>query len=139
MRIGVLGTDMVGRALAGRLAGLDHDVVVGTRDVEETLAGTEPDAMGNPPHAEWQKDNPAVRLVPFAEAGALGELIVNATAGTGALSALEAAGATNLSEKVLIDVANALDFSQGSRRCCRWRIRTASASRSSALSPTPAS
>ena len=52
--------------------------------------------MGNPPYAEWQQDNPSVRLVPFAEAGAHGELIVNATAGTGALSALEAAGGRRL-------------------------------------------
>jgi predicted dinucleotide-binding enzyme len=101
---------MVGRSLADRLAGLGHDVVVGTSHVEQTLARTDPDAMGNPPYAEWQKDNPAVRLVPFAEAGAHGEVIVNATAGTGTLSALEAA---NLSGKVLVDVANALDFSHG--------------------------
>jgi predicted dinucleotide-binding enzyme len=104
---------MVGRALAGRLAGLDHDVVVGTRDVEQTLARGEPDGMGNPPYAEWQKDNPAVGLARFAEAGAHGELIVNATSGSGALSALQAAGASNLSGKVLVDVTNALDFSQG--------------------------
>jgi predicted dinucleotide-binding enzyme len=113
MRIGVLGTGMVGRALADRLAGLGHDVVVGTRDVDRTLARTDADAMGNPPYAEWQKGNPAVRLVPFAEAGEHGELIVNATSGTGALSALESVGATNLSGKVLVDVANPLDFSQG--------------------------
>jgi len=113
MRIGVLGTGMVGCALAGRLAGLDHDVVVGTRDPEQTLARTDRDAMGNPPYAEWQKDNAAVRLVTFAGAGAHGELIVNATSGTGALSALEAAGAGNLSGKVLVDVANPLDFSRG--------------------------
>lgn len=113
MRIGVLGTGTVGRALAGRLAALGHEVVIGTRDIEQTLARTDPDAMGNPPYLEWQQDNPSVRLAPFAEAGAHGELIVNATAGTGALSALEAAGATNLSGKVLVDVANPLDFSQG--------------------------
>jgi 8-hydroxy-5-deazaflavin:NADPH oxidoreductase len=113
MRIGVLGTGMVGRALAGRLAELDHEVVIGTRDVEQTLARTDTDSIGNPPYAEWQQDNLSVRLVPFAEAGAHGELIVNATAGTGALSALEAAGAANLSGKVLADVANPLDFSQG--------------------------
>ena len=59
MRIGVLGTGMVGRALAGRLAELDHEVVIGTRDVEQTLARTDPDAMGNPPYAEWQQDNPS--------------------------------------------------------------------------------
>jgi predicted dinucleotide-binding enzyme len=113
MRIGVLGTGMVGRALAGRLAELGHEVVIGTRDVVNTLARTDEDAMGNPPYVAWQQDHPAVRLVPFAEAGAHGELIVNATAGTGALPALEAAGASNLSGKVLVDVANPLDFSQG--------------------------
>jgi len=104
---------MVGRGLAGRLAGLGHDVVVGTRVVEETRARTDPDAMGNPPYAEWEQANPAVRLVPFAEAGVHGELIVNATAGAGALPALEAAGAANLAGKVVVDVANPLDFSQG--------------------------
>jgi 8-hydroxy-5-deazaflavin:NADPH oxidoreductase len=113
MKIGILGTGMVGRALAGRLAGLGHDVVVGTRDVDQTLARAEPDGMGNAPYAEWRKDNPEVRLVPLAEAGAHGELIVNATAGTGSLPALETTGAANLSGKVLLDVANPLDFSHG--------------------------
>jgi F420-dependent NADP oxidoreductase-like protein len=141
MKIGVLGTGMVGRALAGRPAGLDHDVVIGTRDVEQTLARTDPDAMGNPPYAEWQKGNQAVRLVPFAEAGAHGELIVNATSGAGALAALEAAGASNLSGKCSSTWRTRSTSRTGSRsrRSCRWRTRTASASRSSARSPTPAS
>ncbi|MDT0321195.1 NAD(P)-binding domain-containing protein, partial [Streptomyces millisiae] len=81
MKIAVLGTGMVGRALAGRLAGLGHDVVIGTRDVRRTLARTEPDAMGHPPYAEWQRANQGVRLLPFPEAGAHGELVLNATAG----------------------------------------------------------
>jgi 8-hydroxy-5-deazaflavin:NADPH oxidoreductase len=68
MKIAVLGTGMVGRALAGRLAELGHDVVIGTRDVEQTLARTEPAAMGTPPYAEWQQSNPGVRLVPFPDA-----------------------------------------------------------------------
>ncbi|MGZ4332846.1 MAG: NADPH-dependent F420 reductase [Gaiellaceae bacterium] len=113
MRIAVLGTGMVGRALAGRLAQLGHDVVIGTRDVGQTMARNESDAMGNPPYAEWQKDNPAVRLVAFAEAGAHGELIVNATAGGASLQALEAAGAAAVPGRVIVDVANPLDFSQG--------------------------
>jgi predicted dinucleotide-binding enzyme len=53
---------MVGRAPAGRLAELGHDVVVGTRDVEETLARTDPDAMGNPPYAEWQYKSRRARV-----------------------------------------------------------------------------
>ena len=49
MKIAVLGTGIVGRTLAGRLAELDHEVTVGTRDPAATLARTEPDQMGNPP------------------------------------------------------------------------------------------
>ena len=113
MKIAVLGTGMVGRALAGRLAGLEHDVVVGTRDVEQTLARTEPGSMGTPPYAEWQQATPAVRLLPFHEAGAHGELILNATAGAQAMAALEATGAQNLTGKVLLDLAIPLDFSHG--------------------------
>ena len=113
MKVAVLGTGVVGRTLAGRLAELGHDVVVGTRDVGETLARTDADAMGNPPYAEWQQAHQEVRLMPLAEAGAHGELLVNATAGGASLAALEAVGAANLAGKVLVDVANALDFSQG--------------------------
>jgi 8-hydroxy-5-deazaflavin:NADPH oxidoreductase len=113
MKIAVLGTGMVGRALAARLTGLGHDVVIGTRDVEQTLARTEPDAMGNRPYAEWQQANPSVRLLSYAEAGAYGELVINATLGTNSLEALEAAGAENLAGKVIVDLALPLDFSQG--------------------------
>jgi 8-hydroxy-5-deazaflavin:NADPH oxidoreductase len=113
MKITVLGTGMVGRALAGRLAELGHDVVIGTRDVGETLGRTDPDAMGNPPYGEWQQAHQAVRLVPFAEAGGHADLIVNATNGGGSLAALKAVGAADLAGKVIIDVANPLDFSMG--------------------------
>jgi predicted dinucleotide-binding enzyme len=49
----------------------------------------------------------------FADAAAFGELVFNCTAGMHSLAALEAAGPTNLAGKVLVDVANPLDFSQG--------------------------
>jgi 8-hydroxy-5-deazaflavin:NADPH oxidoreductase len=112
-KITVLGTGMVGRVLAGRLAALGHDIVVGTRDVEETLGRTDPDAMGNPPFGEWQRAHESVRLAAFADAGSRGELVVNATNGGASLAALEAVGAANLAGKVIVDVANPLDFSQG--------------------------
>jgi predicted dinucleotide-binding enzyme len=113
MKIAVVGTGMVGRALSSRLAGLGHDVAIGTRDVDTTLSVAEPDRMGNVPFAQWQADHPDVRLLSFADAGAHGEVVVNATAGGVSLAALEAVGAENLTAKVLIDLANALDFSQG--------------------------
>lgn len=113
MRIAVLGTGVVGRTLGGALAELGHDVVIGTRDVAATLARADTDAMGNPPYARWQEEHPAVGLVALAEAGAHGELVVNATSGGASLDALAGAGAANLAGKVVADVANALDFSQG--------------------------
>jgi 8-hydroxy-5-deazaflavin:NADPH oxidoreductase len=113
VNVAVLGTGIVGRTLAAKLEGLGHDVVIGTRDVEETLARTEPDGMGNPPYAVWQEGHPSVRLVTFPEAGAHGELVVNATAGGASLAALEAVGREALAGKVIVDVANPLDFSQG--------------------------
>jgi predicted dinucleotide-binding enzyme len=112
MKITVLGTGMVGRGLAGRLAGLGHDVFVGTRDVGQTLARTAPDAKGTPPYAEWQQANPAVRMLAFADAAAHAEIIINATAGAVSLPAFEAVGA-NLEGKVLLDLANPLDYSEG--------------------------
>jgi predicted dinucleotide-binding enzyme len=113
MKIAVLGTGMVGQALAGRLSDLGHDVTVGTRDVDATLAKTAPDTMGNPPYAVWAAAHPQARLATFADAATGAELLVNATSGDVSIAALEAAGADNLAGKVLIDIANPLDFSAG--------------------------
>jgi 8-hydroxy-5-deazaflavin:NADPH oxidoreductase len=40
MKYAVLGTGTVGRAIAGRLDELGHDVTIGTRDSQATLART---------------------------------------------------------------------------------------------------
>jgi 8-hydroxy-5-deazaflavin:NADPH oxidoreductase len=113
MKIAVLGTGTVGRTLAAKLAELGHEVVVGTRDPESTMRRTEQDAVGNPPYPVWQADHPGIRLAPYAEAAAGGQLVVNATGGSGALDALGLAGEDNLAGKVLLDVSNPLDFSRG--------------------------
>jgi 8-hydroxy-5-deazaflavin:NADPH oxidoreductase len=105
MRIAVLGTGPVGRAVAGGLAGLGHDVTIGTREV----AGT----AGREEYADWAAGHPDVRLATFAEAAADAELVVNAAGGDVALGILESAGADNLAGKVLLDISNPLDGSQG--------------------------
>jgi predicted dinucleotide-binding enzyme len=112
MRIAVLGTGVVGRTLAEGLSGRGHEVVIGTRDVSETLARTDPDAMGNPPFSQWHSEHTEIPLVTFAEAATQAELAINATSGVASLTALEAAG-SGLDDKVLVDVANPLDFSHG--------------------------
>lgn len=113
MRIGVLGTGTVGRVISGKLAELGHDVRMGTRDVARTLAVTTPDMMGNPPFAEWQKSHPRVTLVNFAEAAAHAEMLVNATSGTAVLEILAALAPSVRDGKILVDIANPLDFSRG--------------------------
>ena len=84
----MLGTGVVGTTIAGKLRELGHDVLIGSRSAGEDA-------------------------VPFAGAAAHGELVFNCTNGNASLDALNAAGAPNLAGKVLIDVSNALDFSQG--------------------------
>src|SRR4051812_12749211 len=104
-----MGTGMVGRALAGRLAEVGHDVVIGTRDPAAMMARTGTDAMGTGPYSQWQDSHPAVRLVPAAEAGAGAELLVNATAGVASVDALRGAGVGDRPGLVVMDVANALE------------------------------
>ena len=107
MRISVLGTGIAGRTLAGALAAAGHDVVVGTRDVDETAARADV--------AEWVAGHADVRLVALAEAGAHAEVLLNATSGDGTLAALRGAadGAAGLAGLVVADVSNPLDFSAG--------------------------
>ena len=113
MQIAVLGTGMVGQAIAARLHELGHSVVVGTRDPGATLARSEPDPMGAPAFATWHGAHPGVELATFADAAAAAELVVNASSGAATLHVLELAGADNLAGKVLVDISNPLDFSAG--------------------------
>lgn len=114
MKIAVLGTGSVGRTLAAALAAAGHDTTVGTRDVTATMARSEPDGFGNPPFPEWSEVHDAVGVATFAEAADGAEVVVNATGGTASLDALAAAaGDGDLADVIVIDVANALDFSSG--------------------------
>ncbi|MFF3113571.1 NADPH-dependent F420 reductase [Kitasatospora sp. NPDC057904] len=105
MKIAVLGTGGGGRAHAAKLAELGHQVYVGTRDPEATLARTEPDMMGNPPYRQFLADRPGITLLPFGEAaGAADEIVINGIDGHHALDALTGI-ADALTGKVLVDYA----------------------------------
>ena len=102
MKIGILGTGMVGVALGSKLVQVGHDVKMGSRTPNNEKAVT------------WAKENGAhASYGTFADAAAFGEVVFNCTAGTASLAAVTAAGAANLKGKVLVDVANPLDFSKG--------------------------
>jgi predicted dinucleotide-binding enzyme len=102
MKFGVLGTGMVGQAIATELVQLGHEVTMGSREAgNEKAVGWSQEAGGSAADGS------------FADAASAGEIVFNCTSGGASLQALDAAGAENLSGKTLIDVANALDFSQG--------------------------
>ena len=110
MKIGILGSGVVGQTLGTKLARNGHDVVLGTRDPAKLDDGR---GMGGSLRAWLDAAGDTARIGTFADAGAHGALLINATAGTVSLDALRLAGADNLSGKILIDVANPLDFSRG--------------------------
>jgi len=107
LKIAVLGTGPVGRAVAGRLAEVGHEATIGTRDAADTA--------GREDYAAWAADaasrGGAVGLSTFAEAAGGAEVVVNASGGGVALGILESAGTENLAGKVLLDISNPLDGS----------------------------
>lgn len=113
MKIAVIGTGTVGQTFASKLISLGHEVMMGTRNVADKLAAKEKDMYGNPPFSEWHTANKSVQLGTFAEAAAFGEIILNVTQGGNSIHALKLAEAKNLNGKVLVDIANPLDFSKG--------------------------
>jgi predicted dinucleotide-binding enzyme len=113
MKLGILGTGVVGQTIAEKLSQLGHGVMIGTRDKQATLTKTGKDNFGRPPFSEWLKSNSKVQFGTYSEAASFGELLVNATSGVGSIEALKMAGEINLGEKVLLDASNPLDFSKG--------------------------
>jgi predicted dinucleotide-binding enzyme len=102
MKIGVLGTGMVGQTIASKLVAVGHEVRMGSREA------------ANPAAQSWaKKSGPRASHGTFADAAAFGEIVFNCTNGAASLDALKAAGASNLKGKVLVDVSNPLDFSRG--------------------------
>ena len=104
---------MVGQVLATKFIEIGHHVWMATRDPEATAARTEPNPMSGISFAAWYARNPDVQLCAFSDLPEDFDLLVNATAGVISLKALEAVGREKLHNKVLLDLANPLDFSRG--------------------------
>jgi len=92
MKIGIIGSGDVAKALASGFLKHGHEVTMGTRDPAKL--------------AEWAKAVPKIRIGSFAEAAKSGEVVVLAVKGTVAAEALRGAGAANLAGKPVIDVTN---------------------------------
>ncbi len=92
MKVGILGSGDVAKALAGGFMKHGHDVMLGTRTPAKL--------------ADWSKQNSKGQVGSFADAAKFAELVVLAVKGTVAKDALRAAGRANVAKKPVIDATN---------------------------------
>lgn len=102
MKVGVLGTGEVGRALGNAFVELGYEVRMGARTADNESA------------REWARAQGArASHGTFADATSFGELIVLAVRGVAAESVLTSVGPALFEGKVVIDTTNPLDFDAG--------------------------
>lgn len=96
MKVGILGSGMVGRVLGAGFIKHGHQVTLGTRDSDKQDL------------QQWIRETPGAKLGRFEEAAKFGELIVLATLGRVVDSVIKQAGAINFAGKTVIDSTNPL-------------------------------
>jgi predicted dinucleotide-binding enzyme len=102
MNIGVLGTGMVGEAIATALTEKEHNVRMGSRSASNEKA------------TAWvNKSNNHATQGDFNDAAAFGEIVFLCLNGAHALDAVRSIDADSINGKIVIDVTNPLDFSKG--------------------------
>jgi predicted dinucleotide-binding enzyme len=92
MKIGVIGSGVVGKTLAAGFLKHGHAVTIGTREAGKLK--------------DWAAQHKAAKVAGFAETAAFGEVVVLAVAGGAALDALKLIGAANIDGKPVIDTTN---------------------------------
>src|SRR5438093_5766835 len=102
MKIGVLGSGDVGKALGKGFVSRGHEVKIGSRTPNSDKLKTWVNQVGK---------NASTRT--FAESAAFGDIIVLATNGSAIEAAVDLAKPLNFNGKLVIDVTNQLEFSRG--------------------------
>lgn len=102
MKIAVLGTGVVGETIGSKLIELGHKVKMGSRSADNEKG-----------QAFAKKHGGNATSGTFADAAEFGEIVFNCTSGMASLAALKLAGKNNLKGKIIIDLANPLDFTNG--------------------------
>jgi 8-hydroxy-5-deazaflavin:NADPH oxidoreductase len=92
MKIGIIGSGVVGQTLAAGFLKHGHEVEIGTRDPAKLK--------------DWSAKHPGIKVKTFAEAAAFGDVVVLAVAGQVALEAVKLVGPKALSGKTVVDACN---------------------------------
>jgi predicted dinucleotide-binding enzyme len=102
MKIGILGTGTVGQTIGSALIAKGHEVMMGSRSITNEKA------------IAWVAKNGSKACNGiFEDVARFGEIIFICVNGAITYDALQQAGADNFNDKVVIDVTNPLDFSNG--------------------------
>lgn len=110
MKIGVLGTGVVGQTIGSKLVQLGHEVMLGSREPANPKAV----AWANKENLHKESTQKHALFGTFANAAEFGEVIFNCTLGSASLAVLKQAGAENLKGKILLDLSNPIDYSTDS-------------------------
>jgi 8-hydroxy-5-deazaflavin:NADPH oxidoreductase len=94
MKIGIIGSGIVGQVLAKAFLSEGHEAMLGTRNTSKEEV------------VKWKKDNPNGQVANFEETAKFGELLVLATKGSATADIINLAGVKNFSGKVVIDAVN---------------------------------
>ena len=92
MKVGIIGSGVVGQTLAAGFVKHGHQVEIGTRDPAKLR--------------DWAAKNPGATVKSFAEAAAFGDVVVLAVGGEVAQQALTLIGSSALQGKTVIDACN---------------------------------
>jgi predicted dinucleotide-binding enzyme len=102
MKIGILGTGMVGETLGAKFVQLDHEVKMGSRSANNESAVKWVNAAGR-----------NASQGTFEDAATFGEIVFVCLKGAVFLDVAKTLKPGALAGKVLVDVSNPLDFSRG--------------------------
>ena len=113
MNVFVLGTGTVAQVVSDKLDKLGHQVSLLTRDTTSTLERKKIDPQSGFTFKEWFDHHPGIQLLNYEDSPNNADLYINATFGFGSLNAISLIGEDKLDGKILLDLANPLDFSKG--------------------------
>jgi len=94
MKIGIIGSGIVGQVLGKAFLTERNAVMLGTRNTSKDEV------------VKWKEQNPSASIGTFEETAKFGEIIVLATGGAVTEDAIKMAGAENFSGKTVIDTTN---------------------------------
>src|SRR3982750_4701755 len=94
MKVGIIGSGMVGQTLGTAFLAEGYEVMLGTRN------------PGKEEVKKWKQANPKGQCSTFGVTAQFGDILVLAVAGPAAESAIKQAGTSHFTNKVLIDVTN---------------------------------